>query len=193
MRTSNQTSANTRIQWLHKKIANMYYPNAMRLAERFNISHRQAQRDVEFLRRELGAPLGYCPTRKGYYYTEDFSFPLMLETENDLEFGDAIMGMREFGDPYAERSVMQLQMPYYATLEIRDRMTVLELRSLIIADEPHHRYRCQFQSVELFIGIIMSSGADIKIVEPRWLKEKLVEFASKVLENNNLDEPCDDD
>ena len=53
MRIANQTSANTRIQWLHKKIVNMYYPNAMRLAERFNISHRQAQRDVDYLKKEL--------------------------------------------------------------------------------------------------------------------------------------------
>ena len=88
---------------------------------------------------------------------------------------------------------MQLQLPYYATLEIKDRMPVLELRSLIVADEPHHRYRCEFHSVELFIGIIMSSGADIKVVEPRWLKERLVGFANRVLENNPLDEPCLDD
>ena len=108
-------------------------------------------------------------------------------------YSDAISGMRDFSDPNAERSVMQLQLPYYATLEIKDRMTVLELRSLIVADEPHHRYRCEFQSVELFIGIIMSSGADIKVVEPRWLKERLVGFANRVLENNPLDEPCLDD
>ncbi|MBR3879761.1 MAG: hypothetical protein IKJ24_06565, partial [Clostridia bacterium] len=71
---------------------------------------------------------------------------------------------------------------------IKDRMTVLNLRSLITADEPHHRYRCEFPSVELFIGIIMSSGADIKIIEPEWLKLRLVEFAKRVIENNPLDE-----
>ena len=186
-------SANQRIQWLHKKISDKCYPNAFHLAERFNISHRQAQRDVDYLRSVMGAPVAYSALEKGYYYTEAFSFPLILETENDLEFSDAISGMRDFSDPNAERSVMQLQLPYYATLEIKDRMTVLELRSLIVADEPHHRYRCEFQSVDLFIGIIMSSGADIKVVEPRWLKERLVGFANRVLENNPLDEPCLDD
>ena len=39
-------NANERIQWLHKRICDGRYPNAMRLSERFGISHRQAQRDV---------------------------------------------------------------------------------------------------------------------------------------------------
>ena len=186
-------SANQRIQWLHKKIMDKCYPNAYHLAERFRISHRQAQRDVDYLRNNMGAPLAYSATEKGYYYKEPFVFPLVIETENDIDLNDAISGIREFGDYNAERSIMQLQMPYYATLEIKDRMTVLNLRSLIVSDEPHHRYRCEFPSVELFIGIIMSAGADIKIVEPRWLKERLVDFATRVIESNPLDEPCDDD
>jgi predicted DNA-binding transcriptional regulator YafY len=136
----------------------------------------------------MGAPLAYSAAEKGYYYSEPFTFPLIIETESDIDFNDAIAGIRDFGDANAERSVLQLQMPYYATLEIKDRMTVLNLRSLIVSDEPHHRYKCEVQSVELFLGIIMSIGADIKIVEPKWLKTRLVEFASRVLENNPLDE-----
>ena len=50
-------NANIRIQWLHKKLTMKSYPNAQRLAERFGISHRQAQRDFDYLRRELGARL----------------------------------------------------------------------------------------------------------------------------------------
>jgi predicted DNA-binding transcriptional regulator YafY len=141
----------------------------------------------------MGAPLAYSSVEKGYYYTEPFMFPLVIETQNDIDFNDAVSGIREFGDYNAERSIMQLQMPYYATLEIKDRMTVLNLRSLIVADEPHHRYRCEFPSVELFIGIIMSAGADIKIIEPRWLKERLVDFATRVIESNPLDEESEDE
>ena len=142
-------SANQRIQWLHKKISDRCYPNAFHLSEKFRISHRQAQRDVEYLRRDMGAPIAYSSLEKGYYYKEPFVLPYMLESENDVDFNDAISGMREFENTSAESSVMQLQMPYYATLEIKDRMTVLNLRSLITADEPHHRYRCEFPSVEL--------------------------------------------
>jgi hypothetical protein len=86
----------------------------------------------------------------------------------------------------AERSVLQLQLPYYATLEIKDRMTVLNLRSLIVSDEPHHRYRCEFPSVELFLGIIVSADADIRIISPDWLRDKLIGFARRLIERNDF-------
>ena len=185
-------NANDRIQWLHKMISEKCYPNAAHLAEKFSISSRQAQRDVEHLRRELGAPLAYSAIHKGYYYTEHYSIPLLLETENDADFHDVLRSMRVFNDQNAERSVLQLQFPYSATLEIQDRMTVLNLRSFIAADLPHHRYRCDFQSVELFLGVIVATGADIKVIEPKWLKERLIEFASRVLKNNPPDENDDE-
>ena len=80
--------------------------------------------------------------------------------------------------------MLQLQLPYTAVLHIPDRTTVLELRSLITEDLPQKNYRCEFQSIELFLGILISSGADIKIVEPDWLRQKIVELAKKAIENN---------
>ena len=71
-------NANIRIQWLHKKLTMKSYPNAQRLAERFGISHRQAQRDFEYLRRELGAPIAYDNSRKGFYYEENYVLPVLL-------------------------------------------------------------------------------------------------------------------
>ena len=52
-------SANDRIQWFHKKVTDGCFPNASHLSERFGISHRQAQRDVDYLRKKLEAPLEY--------------------------------------------------------------------------------------------------------------------------------------
>ncbi len=177
-------SANDRIQWFHKKITAGCYPNASHLSERFEISHRQAQRDVEFLRKELSAPMCYCSKRKGYYYGEPFALPLMLESENDADLQDVMSGLRAFSDLSAERSVLQMQLPYSATLEITDKMTVMNLRSFIVGEEPHHRYRCEFPSVELFLGIIVSADADIRILSPDWLRNKLVDFARRILERN---------
>ena len=69
-------SADRRIQWLHRRIAEGRYPNAGHLAERFSISHRQAQRDVEYLRTHFGAPVGYDARHRGFYYTAPFALPL---------------------------------------------------------------------------------------------------------------------
>lgn len=181
-------SANDRIQWLHKKIAGGCYPNASHLSERFEISHRQAQRDVEYLRKDLDAPLEYCTKRKGYYYREEFMLPLLLESENDTDYQDVVSGLRAFSDLSAARSVIQMQLPYSAVLEITDKMTVMNLRAFIVNEMPHHRYLCEFPSVELFLGIAVSADADIRIISPDWLREKLVDFAKRILERNKQEE-----
>ena len=177
-------NANDRIQWFHKMITEGCYPNAAHLSERFGISHRQAQRDVDFLRREMGAPLAYSHENRGYTYTEVFVLPLMLSTENDTDYHDVLGGLHDFHNHAAERSIIQMQLPYTALLEIPDKMTVLNLRSIIVGEEPKHRYRCEFPSVELFLGIIMSTGAAIRVIEPEWLRTRLIEFAEQVLACN---------
>ena len=181
-------NVNDRIQWFHKKVSERCFPNAAHLAEQFSISHRQAQRDVEYLKENLGAPLKYSAANRGYAYTKDFALPVMVGVEGDADFQDVIGSIRDFSSDMAERSVIQLQLPYTALLEITDRMTVMNLRSFIVGDEAHHRYRCEFPSVELFLGIVMSTGANITVVEPLWLRERLVEFAKMVLRNNDTQE-----
>ena len=146
-------TANERIQWLHKKICEEAYPSAVDLANKFSISRRQAQRDVDKLKNELGAPINYSYTYNGYYYSKEFSLPYMQAVENDSDLHDVISSMRELEAAKAERGMLQLQLPYTAVLHIPDRTTVVELRSLIIEDLPQRNYRCEFQSIELFLGI----------------------------------------
>ena len=177
-------NANDRIQWFHKKILANCYPNASHLSEQFDISHRQAQRDVEFLKKELDAPLAYSAAKKGYFYEREFTLPFIVETENDTDYQSVISGLRAYNEMAAEHSVIQMQLPYTAVLEITDRMTVMNLRSFIVGQEKRHRYRCEFPSIELFLGVIMSSDADIRIVSPDWLRERLVRMANKIIEKN---------
>ena len=175
-----------RIQWLHKKICEDAYPSAIDLANKFSISRRQAQRDVDKLKTQLGAPIVYSHTQGGYYYSSEFTLPYMREFENDSDLHDVIRSMRDIEITNAERGMLQLQLPYTAVLHIPDRATVIELRSLITEDLPRKNYRCEFQSVELFLGVLISSGANIKIVEPEWLRLRLIELAQNAI-NNNLD------
>lgn len=176
-------NANTRIQWLHKKMTMKSYPNAQRLAERFGISHRQAQRDMDYLRRELGAPIAYDNSRKGFYYTQAFVLPVLFSSDNDDLYMPEIFNA-ERKDLAADESIIQMQIPYTATVEIRNKLTALELSSYIIAKQPRERYVCEFHSVEKFIGILLSLDSDFRLIEPYWLRERLVRAAKRVLDNN---------
>lgn len=64
-----------RFYWFHGRIKAGRYPNAVRLAEEFELSPRTAQRDIDFMRDRLGAPLEFDRRRRGYCYTDD-SFEL---------------------------------------------------------------------------------------------------------------------
>lgn len=175
--------ANTRIQWLHKKIAMKSYPNAQRLAERFGISHRQAQRDLDYLKSKLAAPIAYDPKRKGFYYTESFNLPLLLSSDNDELYIKEIL-QADSGELEAEDSIIQMQIPYSALVEIPDKLTALELSRYIIAKKNNDRYLCEFHSIEKFIGVLFSLGGAFRIVEPVWLREKVIERANLALSSN---------
>lgn len=89
------TPASTRIQWLHKKLLTRSYPNAQRMAERFHMSHRQAQRDIDCLRKKLGAPIAYDNARRGFYYTADYTLPVLLTSDNDESYIPEISAVPE--------------------------------------------------------------------------------------------------
>ncbi len=74
-----------RFVWFHREIKRNRYPNANKLAQRFEISQKQAQRDIEFLRDRLNAPLKYDHRRHGYYYSEtSFELPSVWINEDEL-------------------------------------------------------------------------------------------------------------
>ena len=65
-----------RLAWIDARIREKSYLGSRIIAEKFEISVRQAQRDMEYLKYSMGAPLEYSPIRKGYYYTDEaFSLP----------------------------------------------------------------------------------------------------------------------
>lgn len=176
-------NANTRIQWLHKKMTMKSYPNAQRLAERFGISHRQAQRDMDYLRRELGAPIAYDNSRKGFYYTQAYVLPVLFSSDNDDFYMPEIFNA-EIRDLAADESIIQMQIPYTATVEIKNKLTALELNNYIIAKLGQNRYSCEFHSIEKFIGLLLSLDSDFRLIEPYWLRERLVRSAKRVLDNH---------
>ncbi len=59
-----------RYQWFDRQVRSEQFPNASSLAEKFEISKKTAQRNIESLRDRLEAPLEYDSSRKGYYYSD---------------------------------------------------------------------------------------------------------------------------
>ena len=177
-------NANIRIHWLHTKLTMKSYPNAQRLAERFGISHRQAQRDFEYLRRELGAPIAYDNSRKGFYYEESYVLPVLFTSDNDDVYIPEVFKIHSNQELGADESIIQMQIPFSATVEIKNKLTALELSNYIVAREPRDRYICEFHSVEKFLGLLLSMDADFRIIEPYWLREKILRSARRVVENN---------
>ena len=176
-------NASKRIQWLHKYIVEMRYPNAGRLAERFGISHRQAQRDVDSLRRDFGAPMEYSAVHRGFYYTAPFALPSYTVDANERSYVDTVTGS---DTEMAREEILQMQIPYTAVVHIPDKLTRLELRNFLVEDLGKDRYLCEFHGVDVFLGLVLSAETDITVVEPDWLRERLVESAKRVLKNNDF-------
>jgi predicted DNA-binding transcriptional regulator YafY len=73
-----------RIQWFDQQIREGKNPNSNHLAQQFEISKRQAQRDIEYLGVSLRAPLLYISKNRGYCYEDQtFVLPLLYMTEEE--------------------------------------------------------------------------------------------------------------
>ncbi len=64
-----------RFLWFQNDIKKGNYPNTKTLAEHFEINRKTAQRDIEFMRDRMKAPLVYIPEQRGFAY-EDSAFEL---------------------------------------------------------------------------------------------------------------------
>jgi predicted DNA-binding transcriptional regulator YafY len=74
-----------RYLWFDQQIRQGLYPNATDFAGRFELSRKTAQRDIEFLRDRLDAPLKYNSGKRGYCYRDDsFRLPPLFITERQL-------------------------------------------------------------------------------------------------------------
>jgi predicted DNA-binding transcriptional regulator YafY len=74
-----------RLAEFDQAIRNGSYPNARTLARRLEVNPRTVQRDLEFLRDRLGAPLAFEPARNGYRYTQpDYRLPFVRLTEGEI-------------------------------------------------------------------------------------------------------------
>jgi predicted DNA-binding transcriptional regulator YafY len=75
-----------RIVWIDAQIRAGRRPNTRAIAERFEISTRQAARDVEYLRYSMGAPIEYDARRGGFVYGDDaFALPSVFLSASERD------------------------------------------------------------------------------------------------------------
>jgi predicted DNA-binding transcriptional regulator YafY len=74
-----------RYLWFHGRLQAKKYPKIGDLADKFEISRRQAAREIEFMRLFLTAPIEYSTEHGGYYYGKDnFEFPGLWVSEEEI-------------------------------------------------------------------------------------------------------------
>lgn len=74
-----------RFVWFDNEVRRQRHPNASTLAEQFEVTPKTAQRNIEYFRERLIAPLEYDFFKKGYYYTDsDFQLPVTRISEEAL-------------------------------------------------------------------------------------------------------------
>jgi len=74
-----------RFLWFHTSVKEKKYPNTRHLAEKFEISRKTAQRDIEFMQDRLRAPLRYVSQHRGFTYDDDaYELPGFWLSEAEL-------------------------------------------------------------------------------------------------------------
>ncbi|NIK23289.1 helix-turn-helix transcriptional regulator [Paenibacillus lupini] len=73
-----------RIGWFDQQVRAGFYPNSSLLAKQFEISKRQAARDIEYMEMSLRAPLKYVAKYRGYCYEDEaFVLPHLYLSEEE--------------------------------------------------------------------------------------------------------------
>ena len=75
----------TRLLFIDRKIREGKYPSCKQLALEWEVSYKTMQRDIDYMRDQLDAPLEYSAKKRGLYYSEDnFQLPAFSIKESDL-------------------------------------------------------------------------------------------------------------
>ncbi|MEZ6127246.1 MAG: WYL domain-containing transcriptional regulator [Planctomycetaceae bacterium] len=70
---------------IERSVRNGDYPNSESLADELEVDSRTVQRDIAFLKNQLGAPLEFCRKHNGYYLTDlSWTLPAFQLTEGEL-------------------------------------------------------------------------------------------------------------
>lgn len=199
-----------RIVWIDEQLRCMRFPDRKAIAEKFEISIRQAARDIEYMKDSLGAPIEYSVSQKGYYYQEGctFELPAQYITEKDrtllqnLANEYAMYGSSEAtqiatlfqrltlrSKNTQEQSEDHLQdlhfsntEPYLAVVRIKTGGTIIRLTHPFKQTED--LFEIQFYRSDKLLSELLGSFETFQIIYPNWLREKLKKRLQKILQSH---------
>jgi predicted DNA-binding transcriptional regulator YafY len=90
---------------IHQELKSHQCPNCSGMAEVFEVSTKTIQRDIEYMRDQLGLPIEYDAQARGFYYTREVhAFPSLQVTEGEvLALFVAQQALVQYGGtPFAE-------------------------------------------------------------------------------------------
>jgi predicted DNA-binding transcriptional regulator YafY len=74
-----------RVMEIHKIIRGGRFPNCRTLAAKIEVTPKTIQRDISFMRDQLGLPLEYHAIKHGFFYSQEVhEFPMLQLSRNDL-------------------------------------------------------------------------------------------------------------
>ena len=74
-----------RMMKIHELIAAGAYPNCTTLADKFEVSYKTVQRDIDFMRDQMMLPIDYDSTQHGFLYTKPVSsFPAVKISQGEV-------------------------------------------------------------------------------------------------------------
>jgi predicted DNA-binding transcriptional regulator YafY len=74
-----------RLLFIDREISSGGFPNCRELAEGYEVSSKTIQRDLDYMRYQLDAPIEYSAEHRGYFYTEpNYKLPAISIKESDL-------------------------------------------------------------------------------------------------------------
>jgi predicted DNA-binding transcriptional regulator YafY len=84
-RSGSSRPAMWRVMEIHKLVRTGKFPNCSTLAADIEVTPKTIQRDISFMRDQLGLPLEYDAVRHGYFYTREVrDFPMLQLSRSDL-------------------------------------------------------------------------------------------------------------
>ena len=205
-----------RLQWIDTQIRAGRYPNTRSLAERFEISRCQAQRDFDYLRDSLGAPLVYSAPHRGFHYA-DGAFvlpgPYVTDTQRSglsrladyytlaarqdasssffAEMAALFTRLSETGNPAAKPApAADGSLPYRALLRPVHgprRPGPSSLLPYQRGEDSQGRIVCEFHDPATFLAALLAADQPCRIDWPAWLRQRLLARLGAFRETNIME------